>query len=57
MTGSSTEGHVSDIGAKPAEVTAGGVTVKDLLRDVGGGRLLATVTDADGNALGLLQDR
>jgi hypothetical protein len=27
------------------------------VRDVGGGRLVATVTDADGNVLGLLQDR
>jgi len=25
-------------------------------RDVGGGRLVATVTDLDGNVLGLLQD-
>jgi catechol 2,3-dioxygenase-like lactoylglutathione lyase family enzyme len=25
--------------------------------DVGGGRLVATVTDPDGNVLGLLQDR
>jgi hypothetical protein len=27
------------------------------VRDVGGGRLVATVTDPDGNVLGLLQDR
>jgi predicted enzyme related to lactoylglutathione lyase len=26
-------------------------------RDVGGGRLVATVTDPDGNVLGLLEDR
>jgi len=26
-------------------------------RDVGAGRLVATVTDPDGNVLGLLQDR
>jgi predicted enzyme related to lactoylglutathione lyase len=25
--------------------------------DVGGGRLVATITDSDGNVLGLLQDR
>jgi predicted enzyme related to lactoylglutathione lyase len=30
--------------------------VKDPPRDVGGGRLVATVTDPDGNVLGLLQD-
>jgi predicted enzyme related to lactoylglutathione lyase len=48
--------HVSDIEAKLAEVTAAGATVKDPVRDVGGGRLVATVTDPDGNVLGLLQD-
>ena len=49
--------HVSDIEAKLAEVTAAGATVKEAAHDVGGGRLVATVTDADGNVLGLLQDR
>jgi predicted enzyme related to lactoylglutathione lyase len=48
--------HVSDIEAKLAEVTAAGATLKDAPRDVGGGRLVATVTDPDGNVLGLLQD-
>jgi predicted enzyme related to lactoylglutathione lyase len=38
-------------------VTAAGAAVNDAPRDVGGGRLVATVTDADGNVLGLLQDR
>jgi hypothetical protein len=27
------------------------------VRNVGGGRLVATVTDPDGNVLGLLEDR
>src|SRR5580698_4670217 len=49
--------HVTDIEAKLAEVTAAGATVKDPVRDVGGGRLVATFTDPDGNVLGLLQDR
>jgi predicted enzyme related to lactoylglutathione lyase len=48
--------HVSDIEAKLAEVTAAGATLKEPARDVGGGRLVATVTDPDGNVLGLLQD-
>jgi predicted enzyme related to lactoylglutathione lyase len=48
--------HVSDIEAKLAEVTAAGATVKDAPRDVGGGRLVATFTDPDGNVLGVLQD-
>jgi predicted enzyme related to lactoylglutathione lyase len=49
--------HVADIEAKLADVTAAGATVKEPVRDVGGGRLVATVTDPDGNLLGLLQDR
>ena len=49
--------HVPDIEAKLAEVTAAGATVKEPARDVGGGRLVATFTDPDGNVLGLLQDR
>ena len=48
--------HVPDIEAKLAEVTAAGATVKEPARDVGFGRLVATVTDPDGNVLGLLQD-
>ena len=48
--------HVADIEAKLAEVTAAGATLKEPPRDVGGGRLVATVTDPDGNVLGLLQD-
>ncbi|MFF4625451.1 VOC family protein [Nonomuraea jabiensis] len=49
--------HVQDLEAKLAEVIAAGATMKEPLHDVGGGRLVATVTDPDGNVLGLLQDR
>jgi predicted enzyme related to lactoylglutathione lyase len=49
--------HVMDIEAKLTEVTAAGATVKQSPRDVGGGRLVATFTDPDGNVLGLVQDR
>jgi predicted enzyme related to lactoylglutathione lyase len=49
--------HVPDLKAKLAEVTAAGATVKEAAHDVGGGRLVATVTDPDGNVLGLIQDR
>ena len=49
--------HVADIEAKLAEVTGAGAAVKDPPRNVGGGRLVATFTDPDGNVLGLLQDR
>ena len=48
--------EVPDIEAKLAEVTAAGATVKDPANEVGGGRVVATVTDLDGNVLGLLQD-
>ncbi len=57
MTGPVAYWHVPDIEAKLSEVTAAGATLKDPVRDVGGGRLVATVTDPDGNVLGLLQDR
>jgi predicted enzyme related to lactoylglutathione lyase len=49
--------HVGDIEAKLAEVTAAGATVKEAAHEVGGGRLVATVIDPDGNVLGLIQDR
>jgi predicted enzyme related to lactoylglutathione lyase len=48
--------HVSDIEAKLAEVTAAGATVKEAPHNVGGGRLVASFTDPDGNVLGLIQD-
>ncbi len=57
MTSPVTFWEVADIEAKLAEVTAAGGTVKDAPRDVGGGRLVASFTDPDGNVLGLVQDR
>jgi predicted enzyme related to lactoylglutathione lyase len=48
--------EVADLETKLAEVTAAGATVHEPARDVGGGRRVATVTDPDGNVLGLLQD-
>lgn len=49
--------HVADIEAKLAEVTSAGGVLKDAPKDVGGGRLVATFTDPDGNVLGLVQDK
>ncbi len=49
--------HVDDIEAKLAEVTAAGATVKDPAKEVGGGRVVASVIDLDGNVLGLIQDK
>ena len=57
MTSPIAHWHVSDIEAKLAEVTAAGATVKQSPRDVGGGRLVASFADPDGNVLGLIQDR
>ena len=49
--------EVPAIEAKLAEVIAAGATMSEPAHDVGGGRLVATVTDPDGNVLGLLQDQ
>src|ERR1700756_5902425 len=43
--------HVPDIEAKLAELTAAGASVNEPAHDVGGGRLVASVTDLDGNVL------
>ena len=48
--------HVPDIEAKLAQVTAAGASLNEPARDVGGGRLVATFTDPDGNVLGVFQD-
>ncbi|MFE9403563.1 VOC family protein [Streptomyces sp. NPDC006530] len=55
MTSPVAHWHVPDIEAKLAEVIAAGAKVKEPTRDVGGGRLVATFTDPDGNVLGLIQ--
>lgn len=48
--------HVDDIKGSQQQVhDAGGETVVDV-RNVGGGRLVAIVKDAEGNVFGLLQD-
>ena len=49
--------HVPDIEAKLADVTGAGAKVNEPAREVGGGRVVATFTDPDGNVLGLIQDR
>ena len=56
MTSPVAHWHVADIEATLAEVTAAGATVKDPAHDVGGGRLVASFVDPDGNVLGLIQD-
>jgi predicted enzyme related to lactoylglutathione lyase len=47
--------HVADIAASvQALADAGGKVIQEIT-DVGGGKLIATVEDLDGNAIGLLQ--
>ena len=57
MTSPVAHWHVTDIEETLAAVTAAGATVKSAPNDVGGGRLVATFVDTDGNVLGLIQDR
>ncbi|MEV0150760.1 MULTISPECIES: VOC family protein [unclassified Nonomuraea] len=56
MTAPVTYWHVPDIEARLSELVAAGATVTEAAHEVGGGRQVATVTDPDGNVLGLLQD-
>jgi predicted enzyme related to lactoylglutathione lyase len=46
--------HVEDIKATVAQLLAAGATEQQAVNDVGG-RLIATLTDADGNTVGLTQ--
>jgi len=48
--------RVADIETKLAELTAAGASLNEGAHDVGGGRLVATVKDPDGNVLGIFQD-
>jgi predicted enzyme related to lactoylglutathione lyase len=55
MTGPVAYWHVADINATLAALLEAGAAEKDPVRDVGGGKLVATVTDLDGNVIGILQ--
>jgi predicted enzyme related to lactoylglutathione lyase len=55
MTGPVGYVEVADIAASLAALVEAGASVKDDVNDVGGGKLIATVTDPDGNILGLAQ--
>jgi predicted enzyme related to lactoylglutathione lyase len=48
--------HVSDIRARLAGLLEAGAVLLQDVQDVGGGRLIASVKDTDGNLVGLLQD-
>ncbi|MFF5015256.1 VOC family protein [Streptomyces sp. NPDC001165] len=48
--------HVTDLRERLAALLEAGAEVVQDVRDVGNGRLIASVKDADGNMIGLLQD-
>jgi predicted enzyme related to lactoylglutathione lyase len=48
--------HVDDMDTTLQAFGEAGATEKDSPSDVGGGRLVATLTDADGNPIGLIAD-
>jgi predicted enzyme related to lactoylglutathione lyase len=56
MTGPIGYVHVKDVRSELAALIEAGAQPAQDVRDVGGGMLVATVTDADGNVLGLLQN-
>ena len=47
--------HVDDIEARFAALVAAGATEQQGIQSVGGTRRIATVTDQDGDVVGLLQ--
>jgi predicted enzyme related to lactoylglutathione lyase len=55
MTGPVAYWHVPDIKASVEELVKAGASERQAVTDVGGGRLIATLTDADGNPIGLIQ--
>ena len=56
MTGPVPYWHVSDLRATLAELLDAGAELLQDTQDVGGGKLIAFVKDADGNLIGLTQD-
>lgn len=56
MTGPVAYWHVDDIRAKLEALLAAGAESMQEVKDVGGGKLIASVKDADGNIVGLIQE-
>ncbi|MEU9211066.1 VOC family protein [Streptomyces sp. NPDC048415] len=56
MTGPVPYWHVSDIRATLSGLLGAGAEPLQDVQDVGGGKLIASVKDADGNLIGLIQD-
>lgn len=56
MTGPVPYWHVADIRARLAALLDAGAELLQDVTDVGGGKLIASVKDADGNLVGITQD-
>ena len=55
MTGPVGYWHVADIRESVRQLVEAGARPQQEVTDVGGGKLIASVTDADGNVIGLVQ--
>ena len=55
MTGPVGYWHVDDINESLELLLGAGAETQQAVRDVGGGKLVASVKDADGNVIGLIQ--
>ena len=55
MTGPVAYWHVADIETSLQDLLDAGAETRQAIRDVGGGKRIASVADADGNVIGLLQ--
>jgi predicted enzyme related to lactoylglutathione lyase len=56
LTGALAYWHVDDLEQRLQALLAAGAKVLQPVKDVGGGKLVASVLDADGNQIGLLQN-
>jgi predicted enzyme related to lactoylglutathione lyase len=56
MTGPMTYWHVDDLAGRVEALLKAGADELQAAKDVGGGKLVASVKDADGNVIGLLQE-
>lgn len=55
MTGPVGYWHVDDIAKSLKQLIDSGAAEQQAIRDIGGGKLIASVKDADGNVIGLIQ--
>jgi predicted enzyme related to lactoylglutathione lyase len=56
MTGPLCYWNVADIKHTMQTLLDAGAQIQQEIQDVGGGKLIASVTDADGNGIGLIQE-